>query len=710
MISALTFSDPNFSFDELEPTKHSLKFCKDYIARYFVPLSCGNIAVFKDGKYSVSDDTTVRKVYFNRMPKFDYKTEDGTKSSFDFSKWFFSVYTGIRSISFEVNKEVFYDDKINLCPRMKHQYVQYETFSKSIQKKVHVLLNYIKEILSNGRDDVQGYILKWLAHMVKGKKNDSILYLRAKQGFGKSTLQNFIRKHVVGSDLSLEEGSNPLISDFNERLAGKIFVAFEELESFSKSQWMSISARIKRYATSDVMTVENKNVKAYTVQNLMNIMIMANEDAVMDDDGRRYMILDIATHRQVIPNCDSDRNVENRKYWDKVYSCFNDEVGHAFYCYLMEVDTTNYVPQDFPTTQSKLDSYAKRMDSHENFLKYNYVLNRSELKTTLGDLYEEYVSFCRGSGISKPYSKVELGKKLREIGIEPYKSNDKLKIKVSAKDLAQIAKSFNWVHETDEYYDKDSKKKNKQALPDPSGLDAGLDCEEIDNEEILKKLSDKEKEVQDLNEQFEKMRLEFADKEKEVQELNERLKRFQLEVNACYIPELKYAYGQVKEERKQWIGKYYEIYNIWYATLSKEEQKKEDEDRYNQGACESEDRTTRPYYEQDYETLIQKAERERRIKADQIQNLKEVNFIDDEPPAPPVAPKSPPNILVIEDSDEEESEPEPPKPRPKSKKSILKLIEDSDEDEPDPEEEFVRLKDSKIVDFLEPEQEVSFLE
>ena len=72
--------------------------------------------------------------------------------------------------------------------------------------------------------------------------------------------------------------------------------------------------------------------------------------------------------------------------------------------------------------------------------------------------------------------------------------------------------------------------------------------------------------------------------------------------------------------------------------IEEEEQKKEDEDRYNQGACESEDRTTRPYYEQDYERLIQKAERERKIKADQIQNLKEVNFIDDEPPAPPVAP------------------------------------------------------------------------
>ena len=236
MISALTFSDPNFSFDELEPTKHSLKFCKDYIARYFVPLSDGNIAVFKDGKYSVSDDTTVRKVYFNRMPKFDYKTEDGTKSTFDFSKWFFSVYTGIRSISYELTKEVFYEDKMNLCPRMKHQYVKYDTISEPIQKKVRVILKFIQEVLSNGRDDVLNHILKWLSHMVKGNRNDAILYLRSKQGFGKSTLPNFIRKHLVGEDLSLEDGSGPLVTENNARLAGKLFVAFEELEAFSKSQ------------------------------------------------------------------------------------------------------------------------------------------------------------------------------------------------------------------------------------------------------------------------------------------------------------------------------------------------------------------------------------------------------------------------------------------------------------------------------------------
>ena len=97
MISALTFSDPNFSFDELEPTKHSLTYCKDYIARYFVPLSCGNIAVFKDGKYSVSDDTTVRKVYLivclNLITK--QRTEQNHHLTFPSGSFLFTLESGL---------------------------------------------------------------------------------------------------------------------------------------------------------------------------------------------------------------------------------------------------------------------------------------------------------------------------------------------------------------------------------------------------------------------------------------------------------------------------------------------------------------------------------------------------------------------------------------------------------------------------------------
>ena len=502
MTKSLTPKDLNFEFSKLNPTHQSLKKCKAYLSQYFVPLKDGNHAVFEDGQYVIRDQATVKKVYFDRMPKYQC---DEDEPPFDLGKWYFTKYDKVRSITYDLNKEVFHDDKINLCPRMMHEYKKFDTFDKKIQGKVGVMLNYIKEVLSSADDAVYAYILKWFAHMVKGNKNDAILYLKAKQGFGKSTLLEFIRDHVVGNPLSLETGSAPIISNFNAILGGKLFIYFEELETFSTAAWMSVSSRLKRYCTSNVITLEDKNIKAYTTKNIMNIVVASNNDSIMDDDGRRYFILDVATHRQVIPNCDTPRNEENKKFWTKVRSCFNDDVGHAFYCFLMEVDTTQYRPQDFPVTQSKLDSYAKRMESHENFIKYNYILSRLPLDTTVGELYEEYTSYCRGNGIVKPLTKIDLGKKLKEVGIESYKSNTKLKIKVSVEELAQLAKSHNWVHDTDEYFDEASKKVKVHDL------DFGLDmpCTELNDDDICRRLKDKEEEVNDLNEQYEKMRLEF---------------------------------------------------------------------------------------------------------------------------------------------------------------------------------------------------------
>ena len=49
-----------------------------------------------------------------------------------------------------------------------------------------------------------------------------------------------------------------------------------------------------------------------------------------------------------------------------------------------------------------------------------------------------------------------------------------------------------------------------------------------------------------------------------------------------------------------------ENYKMWYATLSKEEQKKEDERRYNQGACESVNKEPRTDWAREYESIIKK--------------------------------------------------------------------------------------------------------
>ena len=509
----------NFNFKQIDPRHKTLSECKTYLKQYFVPLLDGNHAVFENGKYVIKDKATIKHVYFDRMPMYISGDDDDSKKV-DLSKWYFNKYDDVRSVTYELNKDVFFDDKFNLCPRMKHEYVTYKSLSKNIRTNVKVMLNYIKEVLASGNDDVYKYILQWLSHMVKGNKNDSIIYLKSKQGFGKSTLLEFMREFVVGDDLSLETGSGPIVSNFNAILGGKLFVYFEELETFSTAQWMAISSRLKRYATSNTITLEEKNIKAYTTKNIMNIIVASNNDAIMDDDGRRYMILDIATHRQVIPNCSSPRNEENKKFWNDIRSCFNDEVGKAFYCYLMEVDTTNYRPQNFPVTQNKLDSYAKRMETHELFLKYNYILAKTGLKTTLAELYEEYVSYCKGNGILRPLSKIDFNKKLKEVGIEAYKSNKDLKIDVPVEALAEIAKNQNWVHETDEYYDQETKvKKSDLDFIDPMETHP-----EVRIEELEKDLREEKKQHHELSIEFDKMKEQLEQLQKKLKPVKNIIK------------------------------------------------------------------------------------------------------------------------------------------------------------------------------------------
>mgnify|MGYP003336736905 FL=1 len=89
----------------------------------------------------------------------------------------------------------------------------------------------------------------------------------------------------------------------------------------------------------------NKKTELTNENNINNYILCSNGDGVKDDDGRRYFILDLATHK-----------VGDRKYYDKLYQeCFTKLVGEAFFHYVYSLDTENFNPQAFPITQSKKD-------------------------------------------------------------------------------------------------------------------------------------------------------------------------------------------------------------------------------------------------------------------------------------------------------------------------------------------------------------------
>jgi len=399
---------------------------QNYIIKYFVPLSNGNHVQLVDGKYEIKEDAVIKKTFFKRMP-------------IELTKFYFTDYTEVKSVTYELNKPTFIDDKINLCPTFKHQYKPYNEMPENIKKGVNSVLNFLKNVWCRGNDESYNFLIKWISNMLKGNKNNSCLYLKGPQGLGKSTIGQFLRDHVIGHGLTLETGSKPLKSNFNIILGGKLLVIFEELENFSVNEWQGISSVLKRHITSNMIELEEKNISAYPAKNMNNYILISNNDAIKDDEGRRYFILDLST-----------KYIGNIEFFNNFYKeCFNDDIGYGFFCYMMEIDTTKFNPQDYPITQSKLDAVAKKLDSVYEFLKFEFIAKKTDFKGVVQELHDEYKLYCINNHI-KSHHKIDFNKKLDEVGIIDKKSNKVNKYNVKYSDLVNLAKRNNWIHKLDE--------------------------------------------------------------------------------------------------------------------------------------------------------------------------------------------------------------------------------------------------------------------
>ena len=423
----------NFSLSKIKTL--SPNDAKDYIIKYFVPLSNGNHAMLIDGVYQIKDETEIKRSYFNRMPRELYN-------------FYFREFSEVKSIVYDVCKPTFYEDKLNLCPTMMYTYDQYYKPSTDASNKLSFILSYMKEVLCSDKEESYNFLLKWISNMLKGNKNNSCLYMKGIQGVGKSSLFVFLSKYVIGNKLCLETGSDPIRTKFNEILGGKLLVCIEELENFSKAEWESISSTLKRMITSDRITLQNKCTKAYESTNINNYILCSNNDAVKDDDGRRYFILDISTHK-----------VGDLQYYNKLYDCFDMDTGKAFFHYVYQLDTTNFNPQSFPLTQGKLDSLSKRLDSVYKFIKDKYVLRFRDISLSCVELYETYKSTTH-----KAVSKEDFHKKLGEAGIIKVKKDNRYHYDIKHAKLLNIAKSKYWLHELDEFVNEETEELTNDTI------------------------------------------------------------------------------------------------------------------------------------------------------------------------------------------------------------------------------------------------------
>ena len=340
---------------------------------------------------------------------------------------------------------IFFEDDlycINKFKGQQYKYIGTDNFNDAIIDKANIFLEFMKDIICNGNENQYVYLCKWIGNICHGNKNDVALYLKtSEQGIGKSTFTDMLRYWIFGMNNSHVSDSEPLRTPNNRILMGNLLIIFEELPVFSKGEWQGVSSRLKDMITNKTATYSEKYIKPMKANNINNYIINSNENAIKDDDGRRYMILDISISRK-----------GDHKYFSNIYDeCFNKDTGHALFCKFYESVGDDFNAQrEMPMTNNKLDAICDRLNDVYQYIKEAFILSKTPLKISLKSLYDNYILYCGQKG-STPITKPKFNKKLKDIGIICKKTNGTIKFNMEYDDLKKIADNNQWIHELDEF-------------------------------------------------------------------------------------------------------------------------------------------------------------------------------------------------------------------------------------------------------------------
>jgi hypothetical protein len=241
--------------------------------------------------------------------------------------------------------------------------------------------------------------------------------------------------------------------------------------------------------------IEKKTIDAFQTNNMNNYIINSNNDAIKDDDGRRYFILDV-----------SHKYMGNHEYFGKLRKkAFNDKVGQAFYSYMLEVDINNFIPQNYPYTESKLNSHIKRLDKVYEFIKEEFILKKINIKHTRKELYDMYKEFTQSNNYKK-VDKTTFKEKLTQINITYKKTNGNDYYKYSIDTLIDIYKKRHWISDDDEFEDE-----NISIESDKDNIEQQEIKEKDDllkeKDDLLNLLKEKDEEIEKLKEALLKLEL-----------------------------------------------------------------------------------------------------------------------------------------------------------------------------------------------------------
>ena len=191
----------------------------------------------------------------------------------------------------------------------------------------------------------------------RGKKLEKTFVFVSRQvGTGKSLFALAMSK-ILGMRNSASIDMADFSSDFNAVFAAKELVVIDDLHKVSKSD----VARLRRYATSQRIVVNEKNIKRYEIDNAAVFVLTTNELGAipMDDEERRNLVV---SFEPVV------HHTGESKWWKEYVSWLDSGgVGHLRW-WLEHMDLSAFDPfYHPPMTDVKSKMVAHSRSPEENF-------------------------------------------------------------------------------------------------------------------------------------------------------------------------------------------------------------------------------------------------------------------------------------------------------------------------------------------------------
>jgi hypothetical protein len=186
-------------------------------------------------------------------------------------------------------------------------------------------------------DDSAGHVVNWLAQRVQhpAEKINHALLLGGAQGIGKDTLLVPVR-HAIGPWNFVEVSPQQLLGRFNGFLKS-VICRVSEARDLGDIDRFAFYDHLKAYtaAPPDVLRVDEKNLREYSILNALGIIITTNYKAggvyLPEDDRRHYVAWSDLTKEQFA-----------ERYWTGLYRWYDDGGIAAVVAYLRRLDLSGF--------------------------------------------------------------------------------------------------------------------------------------------------------------------------------------------------------------------------------------------------------------------------------------------------------------------------------------------------------------------------------